>query len=165
MLDRQSIPGAAAFEHAATPAAFAWQRRRHDALAPSTAWMVDPQTFTRIARTDVEIAWVLAEECAARTAALVNEIAGSAFATVRQRIAHHLMAMARSQPEPPYLLAPITQNELANAAGSVREVAVRELRALKDEGLVTPRRGGIALNDPDRLERIAAEAFQSASGT
>jgi len=73
--------------------------------------------------------------------------------------------MARSQPEPPYLLAPITQNELANAAGSVREVTVRELRALKDEGLVTPRRGGIALNDPDRLERIAAEAFQSASGT
>lgn len=134
-------------------------------LADSRIWILDPVEFRRAVQTELPIATVMAEECARRVAALVNEIAGSAFATVRQRIAHHLLSLARSQLAPPYLLARITQADLANAAGSVREVAVRELRALKEEGLVRPARGGIAILDPDRLERIAAEAFKPADGT
>src|SRR5438046_2823749 len=94
-----------------------------------------------------------------------DEIAGSAFATVRQRIAHHLLYMARSQSAPPYLMAHITQTDLADAAASVREVAVRELRALRNEGLIRPGRAGIAIMDPDGLQRIAAEAFKPAYGT
>ena len=92
----------------------------------------------------------------------MNEISGSAFATVRQRIAHHLLSMARSQPGPPFLVAHITHLDLANAAGSVREVTVRELRALKDEGLVRPERRGIAILDPERLHSVASEAFRYA---
>jgi hypothetical protein len=54
---------------------------------------------------------------------------------------------------------------LANAAGTVREVSVRELRALRAEGLIHPGREGIAILDPDGLQRIAAEAFKPAYGT
>jgi CRP/FNR family transcriptional regulator, cyclic AMP receptor protein len=134
-------------------------------LADSQIWMLDPVEFRRAVQTELPIATVMAEECARRVAGLVNEIAGSAFATVRQRIAHHLLSLARSRPAPPFLVAHITQADLAGAAGSVREVTVRELRALKDEGLVRPVRGGIAILDPDRLERIAAELFKAASET
>jgi CRP/FNR family transcriptional regulator len=134
-------------------------------LRDSRIWLFDPAALKRAAQTELQIAWVLAQECARRVAALVDEISGSAFATVRQRIAHHLLSMARSQPAPPYLIAHITQMDLANAVGSVREVTVRELRVLKDEGLVLPGRGGIAIIDPDQLQRIAAEAFKPASGT
>jgi CRP/FNR family transcriptional regulator, cyclic AMP receptor protein len=134
-------------------------------LADSRIWMLDPAGFRHTVQTELPIARVMAEECARRVAGLVNEIAGSAFATVRQRIAHHLLSLARSQPAPPFLVAQITQADLAGAAGSVREVTVRELRALKDEGLVRPVRGGIAILDPDRLERIAAEVFKVASET
>jgi CRP/FNR family transcriptional regulator, cyclic AMP receptor protein len=134
-------------------------------LANSQIWMLDQVEFRRAVRTEHPIATVMAEECARRVAGLVNEIAGSAFATVRQRIAHHLLSLARSQPAPPFLVAQITQADLANAAGSVREVTVRELRALKEEGLLRPVRRGIAILDPDRLERIAAEAFKAASET
>jgi CRP/FNR family transcriptional regulator, cyclic AMP receptor protein len=131
-------------------------------LRDSRIWMFDPTALRRVAQTEVQIAWVLAEECARRVAALVDEIAGSAFATVRQRIAHHLLYMARSLPVPPYLIAHVTQTDLANAAATVREVTVRELRALRDEGLIRPGRAGIAITDPDGLQRIAAEAFKPA---
>ncbi|MBZ5579831.1 MAG: Crp/Fnr family transcriptional regulator [Acidobacteriia bacterium] len=128
-------------------------------LSDCRIWILDPAALKRIGQTELPIAWVIAEECARRVADLVNEISGSAFATVRQRIAHHLLSMARSQAAPPFLVADITQSDLANAAGSVREVTVRELRALKAEGLVRPQRKGIAILDPDQLHRIASEAF------
>jgi CRP/FNR family transcriptional regulator len=134
-------------------------------LDDSRIWMLDPAALKRVAQAELPIAWLMAEECARRVAGLVNEIAGSAFATVRQRIAHHLLSMAHSQARPPFLIARITQSDLANAAGSVREVTVRELRSLRDEGLVRPERGGVVILDADRLHTIAAEAFKPACGT
>jgi len=46
---------------------------------------------------------------------------------------------------------PGTQHELANAVGSVREVVANVLQALKREGLVDIRRGGLVILEPDRL--------------
>src|SRR5262249_38662781 len=109
-------------------------------LRESRIWMVDAAAFRRGAQSDIRIAWLTAEECAHRAAALVDEIAGSAFATVKQRIAHHLLHMAQSRSSAPYLVARIKQTDLANAAGTVREVSVRELRALRAEGLIRPGR-------------------------
>jgi CRP-like cAMP-binding protein len=129
-------------------------------LRDSRIWLVDSAALRCGAQSDIQIAWLIAEECARRVAALVDEIVGSAFATVRQRIAHHLLHMAQSRSPAPYLVARITQTDLANAAGTVREVSVRELRALRAEGLIRPSREGIAILDPDGLQRIAAEAFK-----
>ena len=134
-------------------------------LRDSLIWLVDGTAFRRGAQSDIQIAWLMGEECAHRVAALVDEIAGSAFATVRQRIAHHLLHMAQSRSSAPYLVARITQTDLANAAGTVREVSVRELRVLRAEGLIHPGREGIAILDPDGLQKIAAEAFKPAYGT
>jgi CRP/FNR family transcriptional regulator, cyclic AMP receptor protein len=134
-------------------------------LRDSRLWLIDPAALRRAAQSDIQIVWVIAEECARRVAAVVDEMAGSAFATVRQRIAHHLLHMAQSQSSQPYLVARIVQTDLANAAGTVREVLVRELRALRAEGLIHPGRRGIAILDPDGLQRIAAEAFKPTYGT
>lgn len=134
-------------------------------LTQSRIWMVDSAALRSAAQSDIRIAWLIAEECARRVAALVDEIAGSAFATVRQRIAHHLLRMAQSRSSAPYLMARVTQTDLANAAGTVREVSVRELRALRVEHLIRPGREGIAILDPDGLQRIAAEAFKPQYGT
>jgi CRP/FNR family transcriptional regulator len=134
-------------------------------LRDSRIWLVDPAALKCSAQSDAGIAWLIAEECAHRAAALVDEIVGGVFATVRQRIAHHLLHMAQSRSSPPYLVARITQTDLANAAGTVREVSVRELRALRAEGLVRAGREGIAILDPEGLQRIAAEAFKPGYGT
>ena len=134
-------------------------------LRDSRIWLIDPGIVRRAAQSDTQISWVMAVECAHRVAALVDEIAGSAFATVRQRMAHHLLHMAQSRSSAPYLIARITQTDLANAAGTVREVSVRELRGLRAAGLIRSGREGIAILNPDVLQRIAAEAFKPAYGT
>src|SRR5262245_34863899 len=134
-------------------------------LRDSRIWLLDAAALRRDAQRDIQIAWLIAEECAHRVAALVDEIVGSAFATVRQRIAHHLLDMAQSRSSAPYLVARITQTDLANAAGTVREVSVRELRALRAEGLIHPSREGIEILDADGLQRIAAQTFKPAYGT
>jgi len=135
------------------------------ALRGSRIWLIDAAGLRRTAQSDIQIAWFIAEECASRVAALVNEVIGSAFGTVRQRIAHHLLHMAQSQSSAPYLMAHITQTDLANAAGTVREVCVREIRFLRTKGLIRPGRDGIAILDPDGLQRIAAKAFTPEYGT
>src|SRR5215831_12421805 len=66
-------------------------------LRDSRIWMVEAAALRSNAQSDIQIAWLIAQECANRVAALVDEVAGSAFATVKQRIAHHLLHMAQSR--------------------------------------------------------------------
>jgi CRP/FNR family transcriptional regulator len=134
-------------------------------LRDSRIWMVEAAALRANAQTDIQIAWLIAQECANRVTALVDEVAGSAFASVKQRIAHHLLHMAQSRSSEPYLVARITQTDLANAAGTVREVSVRELRILRSEGLIRPSREGIAILNAEGLQRIAAQAFKAGYGT
>jgi CRP/FNR family transcriptional regulator len=89
------------------------------------------------------------------------EIPGSAFATVRQRVARHLLDMASERvPEPASAPRPrseltvnVSQRELAEAVGTAREVVVRVLRELRQDGVVRTGRDQIVIADPDRLIR------------
>ena len=49
------------------------------------------------------------------------------------------------------LVAHVTQGDLADAVGPVREVVVRVLHGLRDAGLVETGRHGIVIVDPERL--------------
>lgn len=49
------------------------------------------------------------------------------------------------------LVARVTQSDLADAVGSVREVVVRVLRELRDDGLIETGRDGIVIVDSERL--------------
>lgn len=51
----------------------------------------------------------------------------------------------------PTLVAPVSQRELAEAVGTVREVVVRILRELRTEGVVRTGRDEIVIVDPGRL--------------
>ena len=46
----------------------------------------------------------------------------------------------------------MSQQELADAVGTAREVVVRILRDLREDGLVTTGRDGITILDPGRLD-------------
>jgi CRP/FNR family transcriptional regulator, cyclic AMP receptor protein len=84
----------------------------------------------------------LFDELSERVLSFMAEIAGTAFATVRQRVARHLLALATERQTGSELVAEIGQQELADAVGSVREVVVRALRELRQAGLMETRRGG-----------------------
>lgn len=102
------------------------------------------------------MARALIDELTERVLSFIPEIPSSAFATVRQRLARHLLDLASASPTSPVLLVETTQQELADAAGTAREVVVRALRQLRETGLVRTGREGVAILDP---ERMAAEAY------
>lgn len=105
---------------------------------------------------DVRVARVVIDELAERVLSFIPEIASGAFATVRQRVARHILDLASDSQQGLSLRAEIRQQELADAVGSVREVVVRVLRDLREDGLIRTGRDGVVVLD---AERLAVEAY------
>lgn len=130
------------------------------ALTETDLLTMDPGALRRLADRDARVATVLLVELSERAAAFAAEIGGSAFATVRQRIARHLLDLAAPHRSGPQLVAVVTQDGLASAVGTAREVVVRALREMRGDGLVETRRGSITVLEP---ERLLAEAYAERS--
>lgn len=111
---------------------------------------------------DVAVARALIDELSDRVVSFIAEIPGSAFATVRQRLARHLLDLASGSQTGAGLEVTTGQQALADAIGSVREVVVRALRDLREEGLVETGPGGTVIVDP---ERLSTEAYPGVAGT
>ena len=95
-----------------------------------------------------------AEEAVHRLYDVLEELAGNAFATVRQRVARHLLDLAAARPAAAgRVTALVSQQDLANSVGSVREVVARVLAELRAEGLVLTSPGRVEILDPVRLSR------------
>ena len=76
---------------------------------------------------------------------------------VRVRVARDLLERAKmSGPLVAGLHLAVTQQSLADATGSVRELVARALRELRQEGAVATADDGITVLDPDVLSRLAA---------
>jgi CRP/FNR family transcriptional regulator len=115
-----------------------------------------PAAVRGLADRDTRVARALLLELSERASAVAREIGGSAFSTVRQRMARHLLDQAVQHQRGAELVAAITQQDLADAVGTVREVVVRTLRELRHEGLVQTGRAGITIT---AAERLLAEAY------
>lgn len=118
-----------------------------EALVESRVLRSDPAVVRGLAR-QPDVAHALLLELSARAKGFLHEIPGNAFGTVRQRVVRHLLDLAAlpgSDGGQPTVSA--TQQDLADAAGTAREVVVRVLRELREEGLVRTGRGQIVLTD------------------
>jgi CRP/FNR family transcriptional regulator, cyclic AMP receptor protein len=127
-----------------------------EALTDTELLRLDPARVVWQAHRDSRVANALLTETSERVMTFVAEFSGHAFATVRQRIARHLLDLAALDPQSEEFVASISQQELADAVGTVREVVVRFLRELRTLGCIRTRRDGIVLVDPERLSAIAA---------
>lgn len=125
------------------------------ALVDTELLMLSPPKVRALAQRDLRVAGALLIELSERARNFVNEIPGTAFASVRQRVARQLLDLASTQQhgcDPDGELAVrITQQGLADAVGTVREVVVRALRQLRDSGAVRTERDRIVLLDPAQL--------------
>jgi CRP/FNR family transcriptional regulator len=129
------------------------------ALVDAELLALSPATARRAAAQDVRVARAFLHEQSERAISYLYEVPGSAFATVRQRVARHLLDLASE--DGPELVVPVSQQQLADAAGTVREVVVRVLRELRAAGLVRTERDRIVIVDPGRL--IAEQGWNSRS--
>lgn len=78
-------------------------------------------------------------------------VGDSAFGSVRQRVIRHLLALAEQEPAGVTYRVTITQQQLADAVGSPREVVGRVLGQARREELVRTTRGEGELLNLNRL--------------
>jgi CRP/FNR family transcriptional regulator, cyclic AMP receptor protein len=111
----------------------------------------DARTLLDIIESDATAARHLLSLFSRRLEDLYATLAAMAFGSMRERLAGHLLELAQVEPATGALVAPITQQQLADGVGTVREVVARGLRDLRDEGLVATTPGRIEILDATRL--------------
>ena len=130
-----------------------------EALMDTILLRLSPGAVRQAAYDDGVIAEALLRELAERAHRFLHEIPGSMFATVRQRVARHLLDLASEAPAvhpsgaSGLLTVSVSQRDLADAVGTVREVVVRVLAELRESGVVCTYRDHIEILDPVRLAR------------
>ena len=124
------------------------------AITASSVLVLRPDTVRALARSDVALANVLLVDIAERAAAYISALAHTTLSSLRQNVVRHLLDLAMRDADNSHLVVRLSQQELADYAGTVREVVGRILRDLKDEHLVTTGRDEIVLLDPERLHDI-----------
>jgi CRP/FNR family transcriptional regulator len=115
-------------------------------LTAARLFRIDSRTLTAAAQRDARVSWALAQELNRRLYDTLRQTAINTFGSVRERVAVHLLDIASAQ-----LVAHVSQQEVADAVGSVREVVARVLRDFRLEGLVATEPEGIRILDPVRL--------------
>lgn len=129
------------------------------ALTDAHLLKLRPHAAQRVTARDPRVARAFLGELAERALRFVYEIPGSTFATVRQRVARHLLDLASGHVRdhgadggPAHeLVVTVNQRQLAEAVGTAREVVVRVLRELREEGIVRTGRDRMVIVDPARL--------------
>lgn len=122
------------------------------AMEPSSLFRISARVLTAAARRDPRVSWAIAEELNRRLYEVLEQTAVNAFGSVRQRVAAHLLDLASTGQRPDRRLAArVSQQELADAAGSVREVVARVLRDFRVAGIVATAADQVVILDATRL--------------
>jgi CRP/FNR family transcriptional regulator, cyclic AMP receptor protein len=121
-------------------------------ITDSILFSIDGRRLTEAARRDARVAWALAEELNRRLYDTLQQTAINTFGSVKQRVAAALLDLASAQQRPQdRLVAQVSQQELADAVGSVREVVARVLREFRLVGLVATAPDSVVIFDAARL--------------
>src|SRR5919202_2120283 len=121
------------------------------AMSPVRALLLPSAVLVALIGNHPSIALLLLRELSARQRELVILLEDLHFRSVRARLAGVLLREARDG------AAAITQQELAERAGTVREIAGRTLRDMQQEGLVRLLRGQVMVLDLEGLRNVSEE--------
>jgi CRP/FNR family transcriptional regulator, cyclic AMP receptor protein len=120
-------------------------------LTDVTVLFFNATTVAAMARTEPAIGCWVAEEVTHRLYDTLEVLANQTFGSLRQRVARHLLDLAECGAHGSRLLAPVTQQGLADAVGSVRPAVARIVAQLRSEGLIETTPGGVLVLDGGRL--------------
>jgi CRP-like cAMP-binding protein len=123
------------------------------AVMPSSVLRLLPSRFIATIDRSPLLGRAVYEELARSLIAAYELLSENVFQPVLQRIARHLLELAER--EDGALVVHASQQEIADAIGSVREVVSRSLVRLRDEGHIARVHEGYLLIDPAALHRIA----------
>jgi CRP/FNR family transcriptional regulator, cyclic AMP receptor protein len=120
-------------------------------LTDATLLLLNVRALQKSGRTEPGVGWLLAQEVTRRLYETLEALAGNVFGSLRQRVARHLLDLAASRQQGRSLVVRVTQQELADAVGSVRPVVARIIRDLRVEGIITTSSDGIEVLKPAEL--------------
>jgi CRP-like cAMP-binding protein len=127
------------------------------AAKQTTCLVVGRDAIGAAMRSDPELAWRFLARLAGRVRTLVERVDGLAARSVPQRLAALLVArQLESREGDRSVTLGGTQQEVAEELGTVREVVVRAVRALREAGAIDALgRGRYEVRDVRRLREIA----------
>jgi CRP/FNR family transcriptional regulator len=120
---------------------------RCDAIMDSVVFQLRAEAWRHAAERDARVAVAMLSELGRVAEDSMEHMSNRALASMRQRVVGQLLDAA----EGPDVIAPVTQQQLADGVGSAREVVARVLHSLRAEKLVATRVGSVVLLDPERL--------------
>ncbi len=128
-----------------------------EVLQPAVLLNLDLGDIRSLAARRPTFAEALLDETVGRVRIAYRTLSASAFMGVRARVARDLLERAKilGTPLRAGLHIEVTQQALADATGSVREVVARALRELREEKAIGPLGDGVTILDFDALDRIA----------
>ena len=133
-----------------------------EAITDATLTMLTIDHLQEAIAQNPELQWAIAEHLATLATDALRSFADDAGQSTTVRIARHLREVSL-RGAGGRLVAHISHQRLADAAGTVREVASRELNALRRDGVIQTTAGTVTIIDEGRLASIAAG--QSTSDT
>jgi CRP-like cAMP-binding protein len=105
----------------------------------------------QLAHQDAGVALTIASFATAWLRHAVDEIVLYAYGDLRARVTRRLLELALKAPSERPFVAPITQDDLAQAVGAARASVARVLKQLRDEGAIKSMYGGILIEKPEVL--------------
>ncbi len=123
------------------------------ALVESSLLMFDPRRARALTQCDPDFARALSADLTEALWDVTDSFSTIAFGSIRQRIARRLLDLVAHQQPGTAPVIRMSQQQIADQIGSVREVVARVLRQLRDEGLVRTGASGIRLLDLPGLAR------------
>ena len=123
---------------------------RCDTVMRSVLYEFKNENWRLTAERDARVAVALLAELGRIAELSMEHMANRALASMRQRVVGQLLDAAHYE-DGLDVIAPVTQQQLADGVGSAREVVARVLHSLREEGLVATRVGSVVLLDPERL--------------
>ena len=118
-----------------------------DAIMDSVVYQLRGEAWRLAAQRDALVAVAMLSDLGRVAEDSMENMVNRALASMRQRVVSQLLDAA----EGPDVIAPVTQQQLADGIGSAREVVARVLHELREEKLVATRVGSVVLLDPERL--------------
>ncbi len=131
-----------------------WLSLNVAAVTDSTVLELVPETLKALGVSDSRVAWALAEDLTRRLDDLYATLAANCFGSMTERVGRLLLDRAERDPVDQCLVVKMTQQELADDVGKVREMVARTLRELRVAGLIETRTGEVIILDADGLATL-----------
>jgi len=126
------------------------------AAEPTVCALFDRRALEKLLMSDSRVALLLLERMALRIRMLVERLDGRSVRSVGGRLAEYLLERPAPARGGGTISLGMTQQDLAEELGTVREVISRELRELRAAGIIASRGGGrYAILDVKRLRAAA----------